>query len=201
MLQCFAVQSRGYCFVLESSLQAEFTLLDSRTTEALQNLSHLPLVRFQAILERGSLDEPGQQLMKKGEVIGITVSINIYGPRSIIKDVNRSLSKAYIYLQHPPHLDEHVDYKNPHYFELPNRYVEGRLVCHLPQASKVSRGSKEVDLAEVFQSTDHCRHLQSVDVTSLIKTPLLRLASWIRSVTTLTLDALVLVTKKKAFTL
>ena len=161
-----------------SSAQTEFAILSSKTTEILRSLSDLEGLRFEAILESEMMDRPGQRWMKKGEVLGITVSINVYGPSSISNDVGKSLSNAGVYLQHPSSLDEHIEYNNPHYFQLPNRHTKWRTNAYSHQEPKASRRPKEVNIAEVFQSIGSGHDLQSINVTAQIKTPLLRLDSF-----------------------
>src|SRR5262249_13065373 len=95
---CFA--HREHHIVLQTSSGMDVAILDRGTTEALKSLSNLRSVRFEVFPAVDGLIEGAQVWKKKGKIAGITVKINIYGDRNVIKIVGKNLSKAGVYLQH-----------------------------------------------------------------------------------------------------
>lgn len=172
-IQCFPISPRNQYFALQSPAQADFAILNSRTTKILWGLSDLTPIRYEAFFAGHDLGKPKQQWKRKGNTIGITVSINIYGLREIANDVGRRLSKAGIYLQHPYYLDKNFEYDNPHYFKLPGRQAKEFTVCDSSPTRGAMRQPQVVNIVKIFESLDQGHGLQNQNVDSRIKTPLL----------------------------
>jgi hypothetical protein len=69
---------------------------------------------FAAVLEANLLQRQGMKSNSKPLQVGITV--NVYGPRSSMDEVDQAVSKIEVYLQHPVFLEPDVSYINPQYY-------------------------------------------------------------------------------------
>jgi len=176
ILQRFLISFHNDYCALQSESKAVFAILHTPTTKALRALSDLHPLRFEAILINGDLSKSSEQ-WKTTKEVGISVSIEIYGPRKIAAEIGRRLSKANTYLQHPRHLDRYIEYDNPHYFALPGRPANG-----VPIFSGVSRQEEveqfqTVDIAQVLEDPEHDQGLLHQNADRHIRTPLLEYVS------------------------
>jgi hypothetical protein len=69
---------------------------------------------FAAVLETNLLQSQGRKSNSKPLQVGTTV--NIYGPKSSMDEVDQAVSKIEAYLQHPVYLELGVSYINPQYY-------------------------------------------------------------------------------------
>jgi len=147
-----------------------------RTAEALQALSGLSSLRFEAILEGDEIAKQGVQCKRKGDPAGIAISLHIYGNRSIAQEVGRRLSKAQIYLQHPSHIESHIEYDNPHYLKIPGRPTRTPLPSFIPAIQPKPLHPQRLDIADILGTLDQDQGLQSVNPNWRIRTKLLEYA-------------------------
>jgi hypothetical protein len=113
----------------------------------------------------------------------VAININIYGDKSIQKQVGTSLSSAQMYLQHPDFLEDGCQYDNPHFVSIPN--VQPNLPSSLPDRKKARTASKlspepesdrndfQNEIAVVFNSLTRARCLKMLEADMRIKTKLL----------------------------
>lgn len=181
ILQRFPISSYKEYFALQSQSRLDFAVLNTPTTKALQALSDLSLLRFEAILVHGDLSKHSEQWESTKKEAGISVSINIYGPRDTAAEVGRRLSKAKTYLQHPRHLDSHIEYDNPHYFALPGRPMRSSLSSSAVLLQKNIEQLRIVDVAQVLEDPEHDKGLLHQIADCHIRTSLLEYVSKILS--------------------
>ena len=173
-VQPFTISCRDQYYALQSNTQADFAIIDKRTTNVFQRLSDLATIRFEAFLDSNTVGKPGKQWKKGGETIGLSFSINIYGSRRIAQEVGKRLSKGGSFLQHPYHLDKGIEYDNPHYFKLPNRkpaFPPGNVVSPCRQ---LSRESQAAQVSGILDSLHHSTVLQDNTVGAMVRSELLR---------------------------
>jgi hypothetical protein len=172
-MQRFAIASRNHYYALQSTVRADFAIIDKRTTGLFQRLSDLATIRFEAFLDNNDIGKPGRQWKKKGETIGLPFLINIYGSRSIAQEVGKRLSKGGAFLQHPYLLDKGVEYNNPHFFKLPNRKTAIRLEYQVSTYRQPSRESQAAQVSGILDSLDHGVVLQDKTAGAMVQSELL----------------------------
>ena len=168
--QRFAVSSRSNYNTLQSEHYRDFAILDSRTGEALQGLSHLSSIRVEAVLVGKGIATQN----RRGRIALETIpfQINIYGCSNDVEIVGKVLSKARIYLQHPHHPLSHAFYMNPHYLEIPHRPTkEPILPRSLSEADKLH--SQVWDVTKIIDSIGQDQGLETENTSLKISTPLL----------------------------
>lgn len=173
-VQRFAISFRNHYYALQSTTQADFAIIDKRTTRVFQRLSDLATIRFEAFLDSNDIGKPGKQWKKGGETIGLPFCINIYGSRRIAQEVGKRLSKGGSFLQHPYLLDEGIEYDNPHYFKLPNRKIALPPDNVVSQCQQPPRGSQAAQVSGILDSLDHGAVLQDNSVGAMVQSELLR---------------------------
>jgi len=173
-VQRFAISFRGHYYALQSTTQADFAIIDKRTTHVFQCLSDLATIRFEAFLDSNDIGKPGKQWKKGGETIGLLFSVNIYGSRGITQEVGKRLSKGGSFLQHPYLLDKGIEYDNPHYFKLPNRKTALPPDNVVSPCRQLSRESQAAQVSGILDSLDHGAVLQDNFVGAMVRSDLLR---------------------------
>jgi hypothetical protein len=172
--QRFAISFRDHYYALQSTTQADFAIIDKHTTHIFQRLSDLATIRFEAFLDSNDIGKPGKQWKKRGETIGLSFCINIYGSRGIAQEVGKRLSKGGSFLQHPYLLDEGIEYDNPHYFKLPNRKPALPPDNVTSPYRQPSRESQAAQVSGILDTLDHGAVLQDDNVGAMIQSELLR---------------------------
>src|SRR5277367_3376960 len=173
-MQRFTIASRNHYYALQSTVRADFAIIDKRTTGLFQRLSDLATIRFEAFLDSNDIGKPGKQWKKKGETIGLPFLINIYGSRSIAQEVGKRLSKGGAFLQHPCLLDKGIEYDNPHFFKLPNRKTALPPDNVVSPCRQLSRESQAAQVSGILDSLDHGAVLQDNIVGAMVRSELLR---------------------------
>ena len=173
-VQRFAISFRSHYYALQSTTQADFAILDKRTTRVFQRLSDLVTIRFEAFLDGNDTGKPGKHWKKGRETIGLPLCINVYGSRRIAQEVGKRLSKEGSFLQHPYLLDESIEYDNPHYFKLPNRKPALPPGNAISQYRQPSRESQATQVSGILDSLDHGAVLQDDNVGAMVQSELLR---------------------------
>jgi hypothetical protein len=173
-VQRFAISFRNHYYALQSTTQTDFAVIDKRTTRVFQRLSDLATIRFEAFLDSNDIGKPGKQWKKGGETIGLPFCINIYGSRGIAQEAGKRLSKGGSFLQHPYHLDEGIEYDNPHYFKLPDRRMALPLDNVVSPCRQPSRESQAAQVSGILDSLDHGAVLQDDNVGAMVRSELLR---------------------------
>ena len=81
----------------------------------------------------------------------VRVNINVYGSRSIARDIGLELSAQKIYLQRPDYIKNGLTYDNPHVLKLGNFHQP--FVDQTIEAREEKQPESEVEKAEAFQKT------------------------------------------------
>ncbi|KAH0536054.1 hypothetical protein FGG08_007035 [Glutinoglossum americanum] len=165
---------RKHYIILQTRSGKDVAVLDTRTTKALKTLSDLKSVRFEAFPIADGLANGVQVWKEKGKITGISVEINVYGGRDVVNVVGKNLSRSAIYLQHPGHLGDNIEYHNPHYLTLPGQLRLEHCTLTPPYCpGEPTKGTSGPDIATVFDSLKRYRCLQQVDVDLQVRTSLL----------------------------
>lgn len=168
------------CYVLMSSveeLQEPIAVVDSSTTEILEELGHrFACLRFQAHFSSTAC---GQNNQTPGDENIFPITINVYGPCTIMNYVGKALSLMKIYLQQPDVVDSGVRYDNPHYLKpqgymtpwitITNQREQDEEECNENQASADWLLTTLLDCQLM-----HVHGLKEQERDSRITTPLLR---------------------------
>lgn len=151
-------------------------MLHLRTAKVLQALSDLPSLRFEAVLEGDEIAKQGEHWKRKGNTAGIPVCVLIHGNKSMAQAVGRRLSKARIYLQHPNHLESHIEYDNPHYLKLPGRPSKNPVPPSIPIIQAKTLNLQGLEITDILENLGQDQGLQSVNGNWRIRTELLEYA-------------------------
>ncbi|KAG5662611.1 hypothetical protein KAF25_005029 [Fusarium avenaceum] len=123
---------------------------------------------FTAVLETKLLLSQGRKSNSKPLQVGITV--NIYGPRSSMDEVDQAISKIESYLQHPVFLEPDVSYINPqYYYPSPERTNLRHLVGPIRENIASSR-SREIENVMDHLETPEDISSQSYSIVGLSET-------------------------------
>ncbi|KAK3396766.1 SNF2 family N-terminal domain-containing protein [Sordaria brevicollis] len=114
----FAVTRTGGFFCLSSEEGAAIAVVDRRTQTWLSAISHIPDVKFQALLTAGIVSKRKKRFKK--DVVLDGLSVNVFGPsnKAVEDDVADKLDKVSAYLQHPRALSQEIQYSNPQWSAL-----------------------------------------------------------------------------------
>lgn len=113
----FPLRKKDKYYVLESSNGLELASLDTRSITQLAALEALPFVRFEAVIDTGTISKRRKGSRRKPEPLNL--SINVFGPKSTADDVGRRLSKVSAFLQHPKIVPLGIEYYNPQFLVFP----------------------------------------------------------------------------------
>ena len=172
-------KKKGY-FTLQSPTQHDFAVLDRQTTKAfshLSDISDLNTIRFEALLPSDVNGQAGKQWKKKGDTVGITISVNIYGARSLGQGIGKRLSAIKIFLQHPFSLPMGMKYDNPHFYKLPNRTAAIPSTCVPAQGTTGTRDDQIAKATGILDSLHHHTQLLQIHAGSSVVSDLLTYAS------------------------
>ncbi|KAF6808238.1 SNF2 super family RAD5 protein [Colletotrichum sojae] len=125
-----------------------FAKLDRLSLVLLGAIEKLRRIRFEAIveLEQLMMREESSRATPLAKVLEIT--INVYGPRSIAKDVRDKLDEVDGYLRHPKALAGGIPYTNPCWFYDDGPDIAWRVGCDNHEHS--SWRAKEIDPIKVM---------------------------------------------------
>ena len=152
-------------------------LLNAHTTKALDNITDLPSVQLEALVDLVALRETMCRATRASDAT-IRVNINVYGTREARKEVGDRLSAGKVYLQHPDQKRGASIYDNPHVLELPgmktsNQNLKPDVVAE--SASKADEAEQfEKAVSNVYASLKRGSHLKRVEGDNRLTTSLLR---------------------------
>ncbi|KAF8441249.1 SNF2 family N-terminal domain-containing protein [Terfezia claveryi] len=107
---------------LKSELHSKpFAVIDNSTAGMIQCLDcpEFGSVRYQINQFSASANAFGNRSDLGRDENSFSITVNIYGLRSVMEDVGKAMAKIKAYLQQPYHVDPGVQYENPHYFKMP----------------------------------------------------------------------------------
>lgn len=166
---------REHYFVLQTFSGLDVAILDTRTTKPLRALLKLKLIRFQAFPAVDGSTREELIWKRKGKVMGITVNIYVYGCRDIYDRAGKILSGSGIYLQHPDHLEENIEYDNPHFLKLPGQRILTRNGFQMTHHSGGGlNDSLDVDINNILDMLKRPKCLYLAHIDSRVRTSLLR---------------------------
>lgn len=183
--QSFAVSKHSEYFMLKSSDNEVYALVNELASQGLAALQDLSSVEIMAFAETAKIQSVLTKAKKPGEAT-LKVEINVYGSIDIAEVVGRKLGAAKLFLQDPDHGQQDIEYCNPHVVHFPG--VEEpkpqSTDCVVPEVmSKPTRSLKQEretfdhTVSTIYDVLTRARHLERRDGGSHIKTPLLRYIS------------------------
>ncbi|CVK96146.1 related to promoter binding protein RUSH-1alpha [Fusarium proliferatum] len=154
----FEIEPNGRNYYLSGDVETNLkkrSVLDCNTAAILMAITERSRdISFTVVL---GLDVLRGKRNKTGKGMPVTISVNIYGPRSSMNEVDEALSEIgtyRTYLQHPEFLEPGIPYINPQFFYATSEKTDLRhLVGSGSQDSDIkSKISQEVE--EVMKSLD-----------------------------------------------
>lgn len=162
-----------YSAIWSTVHNAEFAVLQNRITSALRNIPDNNKLNFTAYLENKA--DAQFQLNDFGEhpLPFLQFGINIYGPKESGKIVGKILSREKIFLQEPLHLEEYIEYDNPHIFKgLTSHYVAPLDPNPSMSAPKEVARARKTQVDFVLQDLHHVDDLPPTTPDPRIRTTL-----------------------------
>ena len=149
-------------------------MIDKKTSGCLRNLKDCGPVRFEAFVTKDEWTDRLKLWKGKGGRSGLTVTVNIYGARTVSRQVSKRLSKAGLFLQHPEYCSKGVEYENPHYFKLPYRVSPQPSVSStIYSPETLEDTSQRPNVAHILDTLSSHQYLQDALIDSRVKTSLL----------------------------
>lgn len=146
-------------------------MVDIKTSKVFRDISRVATLRFQACLTSQDLQKA---FAEQGQLHSISASVNIYGPRLVVHEVGKRLSKARLYLQHPIVVDKNVEYDNPHFFKLPSQSAASIDGCGIRVGGMETINTPCIDIGQLFDELCGSHDLELPPVDRRIKANLLR---------------------------
>jgi len=154
--------------------------LNTQLTESMLDLKLLdnPSLEFEAVANLSTVIDTIGKAEKANDAV-VRVDINMYGPRSSLKELGKKLSGRRIFLQRPNYWRHGVPYDNPHFLKLPHVEVNQTANPMIPQipGEKGSEMDKEEEfkrtIGNVYASLTRSRKLHGLEGDGRLRTPLL----------------------------
>lgn len=123
---------------------------NTHMSEVLLKLLERDSLTFEVITNVSNTIETIGKAEKANDAV-VRVDINIYGPRSVAKEVGQQLSKNKVYLQRPNYWRDGAEYDNPHFLKLPSIKSADTASSFIPTVG--SEKKTELDKEEEFKRT------------------------------------------------
>jgi SWI/SNF-related matrix-associated actin-dependent regulator of chromatin subfamily A3 len=146
----FKIRKSGAQLLLAFPDSSEFGLLNTHTSQALEDLVEHPSIQFEALAQIVTLRETIGRVAKASEAIA-RVNINVYGSPDDSKHVGRHLSTKKVYLQRPDQLRPGSVYDNPHFLRVPG--IQESTIYHKLEERSTGASRSGIDDIERFQKT------------------------------------------------
>jgi hypothetical protein len=167
------LRREGY-YALQSPRETDFAVIDLHTTLILKTLQDLGKLRFQAVIQRNTIDLQGTTADTRTKKDMVEISINLYGTQNIAKKVGVALAREKQFLQHPDVVDPGVNYDNPHYFKTPGLLIDLNQCVQPYNHGRISKESIPSEVEKILDSlsvvdSDVCIPTSNILLTSLLR--------------------------------
>lgn len=164
-------------------------LLETSTSEVLGLLGQNDPVTFEAYI-------PAKQKDSRNSDSSVAININIYGLSQASNRVGDSLSDANLFLQRPLKYDSAFEYRNPHYFQIPQLALANLQLGNEPADIKSTDGQQKVyrvqdGLSDLLSAaTDRLRVFNPCAISDRLSTTLLEYGLTLSFIPTLATPAI-----------
>lgn len=149
--------------------------MGDRTSQILQVLSEDPLLDIQIIPAVQNTKQGNRRRIESRQRLEwFSVSVIIYGPDSLAKDVGQFCQTCDLYLQDPVGCDRNVLYRNPHRFSLPEEALRLTFDIH---EHNLGTTVTRLHNSNVHDSLITSRSCFELETPFNLKTPLMPLVS------------------------
>lgn len=158
-------------------------LLETSTSNGLMVLGQNVPVTFEAYI-------PVEQKNPNDPASSIAININIYGLLQAFEFVGDSLSDANLFLQRPLKYNSAFEYRNPHYFQIPDLEMANLQLCNDSTSDNSTDGRQRAyhiqdGLSDLLgAATDRLRVFKPCAVSDRLSTALLEYVLTMFSFTT-----------------
>lgn len=164
-------------------------LLGTRTSNGLGLLGQNDSVTFEAYIT-------AEQNKPNDSDSSIAININIYGLTQAFNRVGDSLSDANLFLQRPLEYDSAFEYRNPHYFQIPEMALANLQLGNDPANDKSTDGQQRAyrvqdGLSDLLSAaTDRLRVFNLCAISDRLSTALLEYGPTLSFIPTLAMPTI-----------
>jgi SNF2 family DNA or RNA helicase len=151
---------------------------NTHMSEVLLKLLERDSLIFEVIANVSNTFETIGKAEKANDAV-VRVDINIYGPRSVGKELGQQLSKNKVYLQRPNYRRNNSEYDNPHFLKLPDVQVNDTGSFFVPTVGLEKKADLDKEeefkrtIGSVYASLTRNRKLHGLEGDDRLKTRLL----------------------------